>query len=187
MILPILASSAKRLEPSRVFDGISLSQSRKESLYLYYKEVGWFPRSPGHFVRSLLSCGLKQMQISVGVDFLIHGSSEMDILKIKFQESTPLCPMFSQHSCWSAWMFGFHTLHPSLSIRPLIFNKLWLLRRKEKGNLPLTKLWEMWANPPYSFRLYVLCLCWKSFSPFCSVWPRQNSLSGILGCQLASS
>ena len=69
MILPILASSAKGLEPSRVFDGISLNQSRKENLYLYYKEVGWFPRSPGHFVYSLLSCGLKQMQISVGRGF----------------------------------------------------------------------------------------------------------------------
>lgn len=163
MIFPILASSAKGLEPSQVFDAISLSQSQKESLYLHYKEVGCFPQSPGHFVSSFLSCVLKQMQRSVGVDFPIHGSPEMDIPR-----SIPLCPMFSQHSCWSEWMFGFHTLHPSLSIRPLIYNKLWFLSRKEKGNLPLTKLREMWRNPPYSFRLYVLCLCWKGFSPFCS-------------------
>lgn len=92
MIFPILASSAKGLEPSRVFDRISLSQSRKESLYLYYKEVGWFPWSPGHFVCSLLSCGLKQMQISVGMDFPTHGSPETDILKIKFQEAPLYVP-----------------------------------------------------------------------------------------------
>lgn len=79
MIFPILASSAKGLEPSQVFDGVSLSQSQKESLYLYYKEVGCFPQSPGHFVSSLLSCVLKQMQRSVGMDFPTHGSPEMDI------------------------------------------------------------------------------------------------------------
>lgn len=90
---PSLASSARLgLEQSRVFDGISLSQSLKESLYLYYKGVGWFPWSPGHFACSLLSCGLKQMQINVGMDFPTHGSPEMDILKIKFQEASFYVP-----------------------------------------------------------------------------------------------
>lgn len=189
---PILASSAKGVQPSGVFDGIFVHQSQKESLYLCYKETGRSPQHPGHFVCILLSHGLKQMQICIGVDFsrkrnpnpwvLWNGHSQNQILR-----STPLHPMFPQHSCWSEWTFGFHTLYPSLSINLLIYNKLWFLSRKEKETLPLIKLWECeevchalsGSGSTFSSE--------NVFPPFGSAWALQNLLSLVLQMLIASS